>query len=282
MADEQDVRASKPTLAVNAWPRRSPPKPCWSKSEIVSIVRPTTSSLFYQARVLAAAHTHLLRLGEITNQRVIHDNATTILSIDVEAYEKGKEVLEVGLAWIRYRGVWPQSPIFCRHFVVKDHLHLHNGTFVPDHRGQFDFGESEYVMESELQDLVTTTLKDIAADGDRLYLVGHSVHHDVRWLEGLGVDLGGTGFLTCDIGQAYQASRDAMQLLKLESMMDNFSMAHRHLHNAANDAYYSLLVCLQMMEAEEWKVYGERDLESGVPERVVEGDGWAEWLLGGV
>src|SRR6266852_2325755 len=152
----------------------------------------------------------------------------------------------------RYRGVWPSSRIYCRHFIVKDHLHLHNGKFVPDHRAQFDFGDSEYVEEGVLQELIAAVLKDIAAASDHVYLVGHSVHHHVHWLAGLGVHVDGMNLIHCDIGQAYQASRQARQLLKLESMMDTACIPHRHLHNAANDAYYGLLVSLQMMEAEEW------------------------------
>jgi hypothetical protein len=53
-------------------------------------------------------------------------------------YERGKEVLEVGLAWTKGTTVWPKPIISCRHFITSDHLSLHNSLYVPDNCDQFN------------------------------------------------------------------------------------------------------------------------------------------------
>lgn len=171
----------------------------------------------------------------------------TYLAVDVEAWERDStKVLEVGLAWVSAAGL----TVHCRHLIVTDHLCYHNGEFVADNRAHFNFGCSEYVELSELNALLAHAVDEIATDGD-VYLVGHSIMGDLRWLEGQGVDLGTRHLTICDVGQAHQARSHALQLTKLQKMMDELGMDYCDLHNAGNDAFYSVEVLRQMMASEE-------------------------------
>jgi hypothetical protein len=193
----------------------------------------------------------------MASKRGVHAGAVTFLAVDVEMHErsKDKEVLEIGLAWTKGSSVWPKPAIFCRHFVIRDHLSLHNGRFVPDNRDRFNFGRSECIDQSELCVTLARLLKDVVHGDEQTYLLGHSVHHDLEWLRGLGVQPNLSKLTVCDIGQAYQAKHSALQLTSLAGMMEHLGLPYRNLHNAANDAYYSLLVGLQMMATEDQTQY---------------------------
>jgi hypothetical protein len=196
----------------------------------------------------------------MAKRRGVGVGGTTYMSIDVETYERGGEVLEVGIAWICASEVWPAPKIHCRHFIVEDHLLLSNGKFVPDNRTKFNFGQSEYVAERDLYWHITELIDPILISGQRLYVAGHTINQDIRWLKGVGVELELGDVTFCDIGLAYQASRGAHQLTKLERMLHSFDIPGENLHNGANDAYYSLRVCLEMMATEERKRYEDEGL----------------------
>ena len=166
-------------------------------------------------------------------------------------------MLEVGIAWISAAEVWSPRKISSRHLIVEEHVDLRNGRYVADNKENFNFGTSELVPMAALAGVIIQALEGITAGCDRTYLIGHSIHHDVHWLEGLGIDLDRLALTTCDIGKAHQGKKGHLQLTRLAAIMDHHGINQANLHNAANDAYYSLEVGLRMMEVEDELRYGE-------------------------
>jgi hypothetical protein len=68
-------------------------------------------------------------------------------------------------------------------------------------------------------------------------LVGHSIHGDLDWLEGMGLRL---DFPALDIALAYQEMRGRVQKSRLSAILDDLGVEHPFLHNAGNDALYTL------------------------------------------
>ena len=68
-------------------------------------------------------------------------------------------------------------------------------------------------------------------------LVGHSIGGDLDWLEGMGLQL---DFPALDIALAYQKMRGRAQKSKLSAILDDMGVEHPFLHNAGNDALYTL------------------------------------------
>jgi hypothetical protein len=195
----------------------------------------------------------------MATKRGLSSEAVKFLAVDLEHYERGREILEVGLAWTKGSTVWPQPAISCQHLIVSDHLSLRNGLDVADNRDRFNFGASEYVAQSELGAHLTRIFQGMVVDDEQTYLIGHSVRHDLGWLRGLGVPLDLDKLTVCDIGQAYQAKGQALELTGLSRMMDNVGLHYENLHNGGNDAVYSLQVGLLMMAQEDQRLYEEAE-----------------------
>ena len=108
-----------------------------------------------------------------------------------------------------------------------------------------------------LAGVIIQVLKGITAGCDRTYLIGHFIYYNIHWLEGLGIDLDRLTLTTYDIGKTHQDKKDHLQLTRLAAIMDYHGINQANLHNAANDAYYSLKVGLRIIEIEDELRYGE-------------------------
>jgi hypothetical protein len=71
----------------------------------------------------------------------------------------------------------------------------------------------EYVELCDLSAYLGAAFHDIASNGDEVFLVGHSVCGDVRWLESSGVDLAVFNFTIIDIAQLDNHRRPGRSLV---------------------------------------------------------------------
>lgn len=129
----------------------------------------------------------------------------TLLSVDIEAWERRTEVLEVGIAWIANADAWRAGSMHAAHYIIKEFEHLRNRTFVADNRDRFNFGTSEHVSYGECASALRELLDALAKQGGPVRLVGHSISQDIAWLADTGVDL--ADMETCDIAQVDYARR---------------------------------------------------------------------------
>ena len=76
-------------------------------------------------------------------------------------------------------------------------------------------------------------------------LLGHAVDGDAKWLERLNVF---TEFeRVIDIGWVYAGLHDLHHLSRLGVMLDRYGIEHSCLHNAGNDAKYTLDLALAII-----------------------------------
>lgn len=206
---------------------------------------PTALLTKKQTRVLTEAHQHLTHLQHLALTRSTAVEDMVFLSVDVEKNERGPEILEVGLASVTASNSWFFPEIHCRHLILEDHAHIHNHRAGYDNKHNFNFEASEMVAQHTLTSKVLGIIKELGSSGRPVVLIGHSVHNDVSWLHHAGVIL---DLSVCDIGRAYQAQQVSVQQIGLRGMMNTLGIQHRNLHNAGNDVFYIMEVCLRMME----------------------------------
>jgi len=202
------------------------------------------------------------------------DQSVVFVSVDVESYEKAHhKITEIGVATLDTRdlvGVAPgadgkdwQKIIKARHFRIKEHKHLVNHEFVAGHPEGFDFGDTTFVSLEEAPAYVAAcfkqpfgvhttntpveTVKSMIDELDfnekrRIILLGHDTLSDIHYLQQLGFDpLKVDNILEpLDTAKIYQAWRREQNPTNLGRIMANFGVAAWKLHNAGNDAVYTV------------------------------------------
>lgn len=78
-------------------------------------------------------------------------------------------------------------------------------------------------------------------------LVGHGVDNDLRWLRNLQVNFA-DDIPTVDTLKLFHISRNSGGALT--KMLKTFRIPHAYLHNAGNDAYYTLLLAFALCDPE--------------------------------
>lgn len=166
------------------------------------------------------------------------------LSVDVEWCEHDhSKVLEVGIT--TYSSIF--HSLECEHFIIKENLRYKNGRHVPNNRDNFRFGQS-----------VTTSLKNVIDilnsylwDGEYLWhLVGHGISSDLHVLQLFGLQLPDEGEVF-DTASLFKNSDKYQGEVKsnLEYICCRLGMKPKKdsLHNAGNDAYYTMKAFLKLV-----------------------------------
>lgn len=173
------------------------------------------------------------------------------VSIDIEAYENDQMcVLEIGLAvkiepvLIYYRlhpseRLVPPTSYEYRHLIIQEHVHLHNGFYVADNRDNFLFGDSEVVASIEAARIVDTVCSQASS------VVFHTANRDMDWLDSI------VGVNTTTLPHVIDTQDLARELdapLGLGKLVAYLGLTCRCLHNAGNDAFYTLQVYFELRE----------------------------------
>jgi hypothetical protein len=205
------------------------------------------------------------------------EQSVVFICVDVESYERAHhKITEIGIATLdtrdlvdvapgKYGEAWRTS-IKARHFRIKEHSHLVNHEFVHGHPDGFEFGESTFVSLGEAPSYVATcfhhpfgahpsntaedtmvniALRDVDLTEKRnLVFLGHDTLSDVNYLQKLGYDpLKVENIIEAlDTAKMYQAWRRDSQPTNLGRIMNDFDVAAWKLHNAGNDAMYTVSV----------------------------------------
>ncbi|KAF1970212.1 hypothetical protein BU23DRAFT_474851 [Bimuria novae-zelandiae CBS 107.79] len=205
------------------------------------------------------------------------DHSVVFVCVDVEAYEKDHtKITEVGIATLDTRDLVELTPgkdgenwrslIRARHFRISDYAHLVNSEYVSGCPGSFFFGQSEFVSLEDAREAVVSCFqspfcaapRDAHANHDNghrdkrnLIFLGHDTLTDVKYLQNLGFDpLGLPNILEAqDSANIYRVWRREEQITKLGKILERFKIDHFGLHNAGNDAVYTvqsfLAVCVR-------------------------------------
>lgn len=203
------------------------------------------------------------------------DHEVVFVCVDVESYERAHhKITEIGVATLDTRDLTDTAPgpdgeawrklIKARHFRIQEHRHLVNSEFVQGHPGGFDFGKSIVVSLKEApslvaacfqppfgvhssntaeDELVKISLRELDLNERRnLVLLGHDTLSDIRYLQQLGYDPVNVENIieALDTAKMYQAWRRDSQPTSLGRIMNDFDVAAWKLHNAGNDAVYTV------------------------------------------
>lgn len=220
-----------------------------------------------------------------------HD-APIFISIDVEWNEcYQSQLTEVGISTLDmmdlrnvapgdYGEMWI-SQIRSRHLRVNEYRNWVNWRYVQGCPTRFGFGTSEMVPNAEISEVVDAAFHPpymVASNGERVarykqkkrtvILVGLNLHNDLDILRAKNcqvfVNLNGPSSVireVVDVGELYRVEHRELQLRGLESLLGSLNILSRNLHNAGNDASYTLQALVRLM----LRVAGEKH---GAYERV--------------
>jgi hypothetical protein len=177
--------------------------------------------------------------------------------------------------------------IKARHFRIKENRHLVNREFVVGHPDGFDFGESTFVSLQEAPEHiaacfhppfgvhvtntpaaeVTGILRNMDLDENgciksfekrNIVFLGHDTLGDVRYLQQLGYDpLKVENIIEAmDTATMYQAWQREMQPPSLGRILYYFDIIGWKLHNAGNDATYTVSISF-------WSSRSSSDIDTG-------------------
>ena len=207
------------------------------------------------------------------------DEAPVLIAVDVESFEHNHSLItEIGISTLDTLLLSRLAPgatgegwhkaIKTRHFRVKEYVHLNNRDFVDGCAERFEFGESEFVsikdaaavVENCFRSACTTSTAMTAAAGTgkhgtklgvqvgkkfperRLILVGHDTQVDISYLRALGYNpLDNPCLLeTLDTSALYRTFKRESNPRGLGYILYELGLIGWHLHNAGNDAAYTL------------------------------------------
>ncbi|PYH45477.1 uncharacterized protein BP01DRAFT_398403 [Aspergillus saccharolyticus JOP 1030-1] len=186
------------------------------------------------------------------------------VSVDVEWNERcHTQITEVGLSVLDTRklhdmrpsstdGVLWRRAIQSQHWRVREYSHIVNNDFVSGCPGNFLFGDSKFVGLEQLKGVVQEAFQHAAVaekkqdeSKDRhVVLVGHNLAADLEHLRRIGVSLEmmkdclDTASLDCFMRADPQ--QQPVQPRSLGAVVTDLGLEPWHLHNAGNDARYSL------------------------------------------
>jgi hypothetical protein len=184
--------------------------------------------------------------------------------IDLEAYEFAQEkITEVGVSVLDSRHVVGTDPgpdgsewlskITTRHLITREYKHLVNKRFVHGCPDKFNFGKSEIVFLNRIHTTLTQLFANpspgsvLATDkGPRkLILVGHGLSNDTAYLSKLKFDPHAKGNIIQDVDtQRFVGTKK--QTVGLSRLMTGLGVSPENLHNAGNDAAYTLQALVLM------------------------------------
>lgn len=160
-------------------------------------------------------------------------SANKLFCMDLEFHENSKVVTEVGVTLY-----YPQTKkLEVFHFVVQEYYNRRNGRCVPDHKDDFLWGNSQLLRMKEVEQAVL----HLVSDAD--YLVGHAFENDKKFLAQSGY-FKDTKVLDTQVFSRYYFKE--RQRMSLERVANGLGMRTSCLHNAGNDAFYTMKSLVEM------------------------------------
>jgi hypothetical protein len=210
------------------------------------------------------------------------EGSVVFICVDVESYERDHNLItEIGIATLDTADIKTLAPvengtawrkaIRARHFRIREYGHLHNSEFIQGCADKFEFGESEWISIKEAPRIIascfrepfsamsgieTGQLRTEKSNGPasptentlkrNIVLVGHDTQTDVKYLRKLGYDPYNLSNLleTCDTALMYRALHHEPNSRSLGHILYELGITGWYLHNAGNDAVYTLQAML--------------------------------------
>ncbi|KAG7449106.1 uncharacterized protein BT62DRAFT_985479 [Guyanagaster necrorhizus] len=179
-------------------------------------------------------------------------------AMDFEGWEREHAMItEFGWSVVRWdKGVEVADH---GHLKVKEALNYRNGVYVADNRMNYDFGESQVISKRELPKFIEKMIQDLAEYG-AIFLVFHDNSQDIKYLRQIEAPIEGYSHIlpdavpetgvyvvdTADLFGGLLGEDSPGNKRGLEQMCHHLLVPTQHLHNAGNDAYYTLTALKSM------------------------------------
>ena len=163
-----------------------------------------------------------------------------MMAFDVETYENDHSViLEIGFAVGSLAKPEDNEKAF--HFIIAENSHFVNKDYVPDNREKFSFGTSERMSLKE------AAAKFMQHTRDADFLVTHSGAHDEAYLASSGISLEGKPMFDTQL-LALALLTSGTAVFGLKRLLSDLAIPFDEeiLHNAANDAVYTMKLFLAL------------------------------------
>ncbi|PNS15056.1 hypothetical protein CAC42_2285 [Sphaceloma murrayae] len=194
---------------------------------------------------------------------------SVFVCVDLEAFEFDQtKILETGFACLDSRDLIKLAPgdkastwmqhIKSYHYIVEERKHLVNKRYVKGCPEGFVFGKSQYVpagaaralfrqhftQPRSISDGCQPTTPD--EDSPSVFVAAHGLKNDLVLMKHFGIDnIYETGIAgEIDTQKLCSAKRQSASLKRL---LDALDVPYEHLHNAANDATYTLQALVKMI-----------------------------------
>lgn len=186
--------------------------------------------------------------------------SVSLLVLDVEVYENDKDkknprMLEIGLTYIQDATMrHGETPLSLAnnfrwfHVIVEEHDDLRNGKLVADKKYDANYCISEKLGQKDAVQAVGHIIKELVQNDRTTTLIGHSFQGDLARLRGVGLDVVAIGVDVCDIASVNRWWTTTWPLEGLQTLLRRCNIQHTNLHNAVNDAHYTLEVFLHFVK----------------------------------
>ncbi|EMD40754.1 hypothetical protein CERSUDRAFT_111333 [Gelatoporia subvermispora B] len=197
--------------------------------------------------------------------------AGTWMALDFEAWDHDHTLLtEFGWSLVRFEGGTELAE--SGHLVVKEHRGYFN-TYVtwPDRRDFYNFGKSEDVDKRTFKQRIRDLIAEHCAKGP-LFLIFHDNSQDIKYLRSKMVQaishvefllpdtMPADGTYVVDTSDMFSAleGNDTVDRRGLERMCHILQLEPKNMHNAGNDAHYTLLAFREMASGDPVDVQREK------------------------
>ncbi|GAA5953645.1 hypothetical protein JCM3765_006925 [Sporobolomyces pararoseus] len=259
-------------LSINSAPSTPTASPALT-SPAPSAIVPANSPTVTEPESMADAKIAASKSFELETLRLAYETAqkeggASFLALDVEFWERDHEVLtEFGwsvVEFVRHQNGKVTERREDQHAVIKENQRFRNGRFSPDARDHFDFGRTLVLPSGALYYLLHALFSTLSATYP-LFLVFHDPRGDIRALKKLGFDANkeferdfmqfgkkknreGGGIWVVDTQRIFSAWLGRKSQIGLEKACTEVEVPTKRLHNAGNDAHYTLTLLERMMD----------------------------------
>ncbi|CAK4031612.1 hypothetical protein DOTSEDRAFT_58207 [Lecanosticta acicola] len=198
------------------------------------------------------------------------DSEPIFIAIDCEAWEKPpRPVTEIGVATLDTRDLKGIAPglngeswhqyIRGRHFRIIEYKNYTNSEYIQGCPDRFEFGDSEFVGNDSISSVLASCFREPfskkdeapSAEGEEpekrnIVIVGHDLGQDITYCHNIGFSVLNRGNIldTVDTVNMHRAYSKDPNARSLGQVLSEFDLSGWHLHNAGNDAVYTLQAML--------------------------------------
>ncbi|GAA5842027.1 hypothetical protein JCM5353_001098 [Sporobolomyces roseus] len=215
---------------------------------------------------IAASKSFELETLRHVYETAAREGGASFLALDVEFWERDHEVLtEFGwslVEFVRHQNGNVSARREDQHAVIKENQRFRNGRFAPDARDHFDFGRTLTLPSGALFYLLHALFSTLSATHP-LFLIFHDPRGDIKALTKLGFDpqkeferdlmqfgkrREGGGIWVVDTQRVFGGWLGRKGQIGLEKACVEVNVPTKRLHNAGNDAHYTLTLLEKLMD----------------------------------